>query len=1360
MIRNRHDRSLQVVNDPSCRWRKKLMEISKILMRFPILIFLFLYPVHIFTQNFKRIETRSGLNAMIDCNGVAVADFDGDNYLDLFVVLRQDIGSLKSIRQGSLWRNENDGTFTNLEGLSAIKVDQDYSAIQINAQYGVTMSASWGDYNNDGAPDLLLGNVFNVRLFQNNGGTFTNITAEARLPIESTCHYVGATWWDYNNDGHLDIYFTKWLNCGSNQLFKNNGDGTFTDVTEISGITDPKDEDQSWMSIPIDANNDGLLDLYVTNDYAIPNRLYLNSKEGLFSEVASDFGLEDEDTDGMGITTGDYNNDGKFDLYITNINKSSQFENNGNNMFANRATELGTENSGWAWGTQFADFDNDGDEDLMIVNGFGSETENFYYKNLLKEGSSQFKNITSEVGLDHKSNANGLAVFDYDSDGDLDMVVSQTMKPLIFYENLVIDGKTDGEHNWLRIKPVGTTSNHNAVGAVMELATEEGSQFRFHHGANFLAQNIPFVHFGLGASNKIESLKIKWPSGLEEVHMDVPINKSISVTEGGNLSILNLSSAKVYGCTDPESCTYNPDATVDDGSCSYLDIYQITGKKVSSFQRQEIYSYPINSGSGYTWTVVGGEIIEGQGSGSITVKWNNESSGKISVREFNQCYSESVDLDIIITPTSEKSEFSIARLWNEALLEAIRKDYARPTVHARNLFHTGIAMYDSWAVFHPTHSTYLLGMQLHQYKNVFEGFKSNIDIEDAIPMALSYSVYRLLSHRFSESPHADATLEYFDVLMDELGYDKDFTSTDYTAGDPAALGNFIAETIITYGKQDGSREDYKYDNAYYKSVNPALAPALPGNTSIQNPNRWQPLRLDIFIDQSGNPVSGTIPEFLSPEWGNVSTFSLGQNDYMVKSRNDNSYRIYYDPGSPPFIDTLNPTSISDLYKWNFAMVLVWSAHLTPYDDILWDISPQSIGNIDYDKLPKYLLGHKNFYKFFEGGDIGLGRSVNPVTGMPYEAQLVPRGDYTRILAEFWADGPDSETPPGHWFVLLNYVNDHPLLVKKLEGKGEVLDDLEWDVKTYFILGGIMHDAAVAAWSIKGWYDYIRPISALRYMAQKGQCTDESMPNYDVAGIPLIEGYIEVVKEGDELARGNVDNIGKIKFYSWKGHSFINNINTDEAGVGWILAENWWPYQRPSFVTPPFAGYVSGHSTFSRAAAEAMTLITGDEYFPGGIGTFLAKKDEFLVFENGPSQDVTLQWATYRDASDQCSLSRIWGGIHPPADDIPGRLIGEAIGIQGFNYALEYFKGGKIHPEYSERETLAFPNPVNSGGSFIATNILPEEEFEFFDLTGKMISISKFKYLSNIKSIEIQLPPISSGIYFLKTKTKSLKIIVL
>ncbi len=163
------------------------------------------------------------------------------------------------------------------------------------------------------------------------------------------------------------------------------------------------------------------------------------------------------------------------------------------------------------------------------------------------------------------------------------------------------------------------------------------------------------------------------------------------------------------------------------------------------------------------------------------------------------------------------------------------------------------------------------------------------------------------------------------------------------------------------------------------------------------------------------------------------------------------------------------------------------------------------------------------------------------------------------------------------------------------------------------MGGAVHDAAVAAWGIKGWYDYVRPVSAIRAMAEYGQSTDPNLPRYHPGGIPLVDGYIELVEEGDPLAGERGEHVNEIKLYSWRGPAHIESPETDVAGVGWILAENWWPYQRPTFVTPPFAGYISGHSTFSRAAAEVMTLLTGNAFFPGGMGEFQIKQNEFLGF---------------------------------------------------------------------------------------------------------------------------------------------------
>ena len=615
---------------------------------------------------------------------------------------------------------------------------------------------------------------------------------------------------------------------------------------------------------------------------------------------------------------------------------------------------------------------------------------------------------------------------------------------------------------------------------------------------------------------------------------------------------------------------------------------------------------------------------------------------------------------------------SVARLWNEALLDAIRNDYARPTVHARNLFHAAIAMYDAWAAFDDTATPYLLGRTVGGFACSFGGMRTPADVREAREKAISYAMYRIIRERFRVSPGARKTLASINALLDAQGHDRTFTSTDHATGSAAALGNHIARCLLEFGLQDGSNEWDSYENRYYQPVNPPLNLLEPGNPTLIDPNRWQPLTLEVYIDQAGNEFPGATPPFISPEWGEVTPFALSEADLTIRERDGYRYRVYHDPGAPPYLDPGGRYRQSAAYQWGFVLVSIWSSHLDPADGVLWDISPASIGNIP--RLPRSIEAYPAFYDLFDGGDPGPGHEMNPRTGQPYSPQWVPRADYARVLAEFWADGPDSETPPGHWFTILNYVNDHPALERRFRGQGPALDGLEWDVKTYFALGGAVHDAAIAAWGIKGWYDYIRPISAIRGMAERGQSSDPALPRYAPDGIPLVEGYVELVREGDALAGAQGEHVGKVKLYAWRGPGAIERPESDVAGVGWILAENWWPYQRPSFVTPPFAGYVSGHSTYSRAGAEVLTLITGDAFFPGGIGEFPAGKNEFLVFEDGPSVDLTLQWATYRDAADQCSLSRIWGGIHPPADDIPGRLIGEQVGVAAFHLAERYFTG--------------------------------------------------------------------------------------
>ena len=684
------------------------------------------------------------------------------------------------------------------------------------------------------------------------------------------------------------------------------------------------------------------------------------------------------------------------------------------------------------------------------------------------------------------------------------------------------------------------------------------------------------------------------------------------------------------------------------------------------------------------------------------------------------------------------------------LLFSIRNDLARPTVHARNLFHTSLAMYDAWAAYSEEDETVFLGDSLGGFVVPFEGVEIPENIDSAREVAISYACFRLLYHRFEFSIGARPILDSLDVFFEELELDPNMVSLDYENDGPAALGNYIADRIIEFGFQDGSNEAFDYDNEFYDPVNEPMAPALPGNEDISDPNRWQPLSLDLFIDQAGNVIPFNTPPFLSPEWGNVTPFALSEEDLTIYQRDQNDYWVYHDPGPPPKIGDTFDIESNEYYKWGFEMVSVWSSHLDTTSEVMWDISPASQGNIsDY---PESFSEYADFYDFENGNDTGQGYDMNPITGQPYTPQMVPRSDYARVVAEFWADGPDSETPPGHWFTILNYVNDHPMLVKQFEGKGDILDDLEWDVKSYLTLGGAMHDAAVTAWGIKGYYDYIRPISAIRYMAEKGQSTYPDSVNYHPDGITLIDGYIELVTPDDTTDGFFIADTNKIKLYTWKGPDFIEDPETDAAGVGWILAENWWPYQRPTFVTPNFAGYVSGHSTYSRAAAEVMTRFTGDKFFPGGMGTFLARKNEFLVFEEGPSMDVELQYATYYDASDQTSLSRIWGGIHPPADDIPGRLIGMTIGNDAFEKARSYFKSNTSSTkDIAIEELLIYPNPVATDQSIVVQ--IPERSnrvlLQLVDLSGRVLLS---QYVQNpVAGQQIGIDPgnLNSGTYVVR-----------
>jgi hypothetical protein len=573
---------------------------------------------------------------------------------------------------------------------------------------------------------------------------------------------------------------------------------------------------------------------------------------------------------------------------------------------------------------------------------------------------------------------------------------------------------------------------------------------------------------------------------------------------------------------------------------------------------------------------------------------------------------------------------SVARVWDEALLELIRQVVPAPTVHARNLFHLSAAMWDAWAAYDEVADGYF----------VTEKHESG-DVTFARETAISYAAYRILRWRYAEVADLAAATVQLDATMASLCYRTDYASTE---GDtPADLGNRIAAAVLEDGRTDGSLEEQRYVDSAYVPANEPLEVAEPG-AAMDDPNRWQPLALAEQTSQNGLPIPGQVQSFIGPHWGHVASFALAESEAGTP----------IDPGPPP---RLGDPRTDEAFKQAALEVIRYSSQLDPADGVTIDTGPGAMGDNSL------------------GANDGDGHPANPATGEPYASNVVARADFQRALAEHWADGPKSETPPGHWNLIANEVSDAADLERRIGGEGEEVDRLEWDVKLYFALNGAVHDAGIAAWGLKGYYDSARPISMIRYLGAHGQSSDPNGPAYDAEGLPLEPGLVEVITEASaapgERHEALAGHVGEIAVRSWRG--FPEDPETEHSGVGWILAVDWVPYQRSTFVSPAFAGYVSGHSTFSRAAAELLTTFTGSEYFPGGIHVSILPAGE-LIHEEGPDEPITLQWATYRDAADQAGISRLFMGIHITADDVEGRKIGAICGRQAWTRALSHFAG--------------------------------------------------------------------------------------
>ena len=626
------------------------------------------------------------------------------------------------------------------------------------------------------------------------------------------------------------------------------------------------------------------------------------------------------------------------------------------------------------------------------------------------------------------------------------------------------------------------------------------------------------------------------------------------------------------------------------------------------------------SPNGTVWTV-GGNVLEPSLDAGVALAGAADglSVPLVSVPSFEASVPTTCP-DELVDPLPDAS---MARRWNAQLLNAIRRDIPAPTVHARNLFHLSAAMWDIWAAYDPDARGYLVDEDR-------EGATADIEV------AIAHAAHRILSARYGPAVGGEVSVDCFDRFMDALGLEPGDISD--TAG-PAAFGERVAARYLDAFRNDGANETGGYaDPDGFAPDVPLLTVDQPGsNTDVATD--WQQIVLAEAVSQNGIPEGSGVRDYIGAHWGNVTPFAIERPS----------------PDAPYFDAPNVPLTLDQALLDATVEVLAYGAELDVEDGVERDFSPGAYGNNPL------------------GTNDGTGHPVNPFTGDPYAPNVMKRGDFARLMAEFWADGPTSETPPGHWNTIANGASDHPEMTFRLFGEGEPLDRLSWDVHMYIALNGALHDAAIAAWELKREYLTARPITLIRTLAARGQRTDPNGPSYDPGGLPLVPGLIEVIT-AESAAQGERHAhlrryIGEIAVYSWRGEP--GDRDREIGGVNWIRGVDWIPYQRRTFVTPAFPGYVSGHSTFSRAAAEVLTQLTGTPYYPGGLGRYVLDPG-WLFFEFGPSEQVEIQWATYYDASDQAGQSRLWGGIHVRQDDFDGRVVGDRVAQQALDRVVQLF----------------------------------------------------------------------------------------
>lgn len=495
--------------------------------------------------------------------GVALFDYDNDGDLDIYLVnsLTVDLVKTKGKTKSQLYRNLGGGKFTEVAEKAGV------------SDIGWGMGVAVGDYNNDGFEDLYVTCLGPDYLFKNNGdGTFTNVTAKAGVsdPRWST----GASFFDYDRDGDLDLFVSNYVDfdvnnlpefgqgkscqyksiavqCGprglkgaGDSLYRNNGNGTFTEVSKAAGVSDP-DGYYGLGVITSDFDEDGLIDIFVAND-STPNFHYRNKGDGTFEEIGfvAGTGVNENGSEqgSMGVTVSDYDHDGKLDLFVTNFadEYNTLYHNNGKNSFTDLsyAAKVAAVSLPYVgWGTKFFDYNNDGWVDLFVANGHVyPQLPGYRQRRLLHRNNRDgtFSELSADFGavLTEDRVSRGVAFGDIDNDGDIDLIIADLDGPPQLLRN--DGGNTD---NSILIKTVGVKSNRSGIGARVTVVSGDLTQVdEVRSGDSYISQSDLRLHFGLQKRTKVDSIEVHWPSGVVDKVSSVGVNRIVTIKEGqGNV---------------------------------------------------------------------------------------------------------------------------------------------------------------------------------------------------------------------------------------------------------------------------------------------------------------------------------------------------------------------------------------------------------------------------------------------------------------------------------------------------------------------------------------------------------------------------------------------------------------------------------------------------------------------------------------------------------------------------------------------------------------------------------------------------------------------------------------------------------